>query len=183
MSIRPLAALSSLLLTACAPECPVGFADQDGTCVFDEEAVLDLVTHFDDGSLVKINEEPFMQVLGDTFERNVWMSELPLPGGGREDTTDLYRRIDPNRGDVVLDEEFPVGTLFIHEAVNREEGHGVLVRRDDLDGDTLIPGWWAAKVFDDGTFDLNCGMPCEMCHAPSMRPDTQSLWGVPLDAR
>jgi hypothetical protein len=137
--------------------------------------------HFDDGQLVRINDEPFEQVMGPGLTRNVWVSPVPLddaPGTA----VDLYRLIDPF-SDEELPVEFPIGTLIVHETVDRIEGHTVQVKLGDDHADENGRTWWFGKYFDDGTPDEAECSPCIMCHNPSMRPATDGLFGVTFDAR
>jgi hypothetical protein len=90
----------------------------------------------------------------------------------------LYERVEPSGSDRIA-HDFPVGTVFIHEAVNREEGHGVAVKRSDHTDEYNGSSWWYGKIFDDGTDDTNTCNPCGSCHT---RPETDFVWGVPVSA-
>jgi hypothetical protein len=162
--------------TSCSP----AFVRVGSDCVFDEGAVQELIQSFEQGRFEEINAAPFVQIYGDAIERNVWVTRTPLGDGTT--AADLYRSIDPARGDQVLDRAFPVGTVIVHEAVNREQGHGVQVRRED--GFVADDGgaWWDGKLFDDGTFDENPCNPCSDCHSPDARPGTEGLVGVTREA-
>ncbi|MFZ5476999.1 MAG: hypothetical protein ACOZNI_09520 [Myxococcota bacterium] len=177
-----------LLFLACAPvddtPCPPGFVVDifDGACVFDEDSVVDVVVNMDSSGLVRVNAEPFVQVMGPAFERNVWVSPVPSREEPGADALALYLAIDPEDPDGELWADFPVGTLLVHETVNREEGHTVQVKRDDwLDENGR--GWWFGKYYDDGTKDENACTPCVACHNGDTRPGTEGLWGVPHHAR
>ena len=66
---------------------------------------------------------------------------------GPRDAAELYATIDPTDGGFALEEDFPVGTFIVHEAVNREEGHAIQVKLGPRD----------AEHFDElgrGGFDL-----------------------------
>lgn len=181
--LHPSVVLGLVLTTGCdsAPACPPGFLDLEGTCTFDEGSVLELVRTMDEGVLVKANSEPFIQVTGVSIERNVWISQIEVPEMPELDSLDLYLSIDPYDASAPLAAEFPVGTVLIHEAVNREEGHGVQVKRDDYEN--LVGGdWWFGKVYDDGTYDINACSPCEQCHDPAPREASEGLWGIPEEA-
>ncbi|HNH49938.1 MAG TPA: hypothetical protein PKY30_23035, partial [Myxococcota bacterium] len=72
--------------------------------------------------------------------------------------------------------------VVVHEAVDREEPHGVAVKRADYTNDRGGP-WWFQMVFEDGTFDTSQPyQPCMDCHAADWRP-TEGLWGVPTFAK
>lgn len=159
--------------------CPPLFTRGPEGCVFDEEQVVRTAQTFRDGQLVKINDEPFLQVFGNPIRRNVWVSPIPLPDG--RTAADLYRTVDP-LSEVVLDAAFPVGSIVVHEAVDREEGHAVQVRREDTWDDGNGRHWWFVKYFDDGTVDDSACTPCEACHSATLRPGSDGLWGVPRDA-
>lgn len=176
----------SVLFAGCAESvassnCGPAMIDVAGACVFDEAAALDLITHFDDGSLVKMNRTPFAQYVGDQLTRNVWLAELPV-ADSELTTVDLYDLVDPTDNTTVLPADFPAGTVIVHEAVERSEGHGVLVKRDDGYENAAGEPWWFGKVYDDGTYDLNACLPCESCHT-EIRAGTEGLWGVPVEAR
>ena len=162
--------------------CPPLFRDGPYGCLFDEDAVNEVAQTFRESDLEKINNEPFLQVvtLGTPILRNVWVSPVPLLDGSRT-ASDLYRMINPHASDQ-LDADFPVGTIIVHEAVNGEEGNGIQVRREDTWDDGSGRPWWFAKIFDDGTLDENPCSPCVACHATTVRPGSEGLWGVPREA-
>ncbi len=177
------APLGLLLLPAgcAAPECPPGFVQGAEECEFDQDAVLQLVRTMDAGALVKLNAEPYIPPYSSNpIERNVWVSPVPVPDWGIA-ATDLYLTIDQDDWSTPLEVEFPVGTVIIHEAVNREEPHGVEVKRDDYVDETGRP-WWLRMVYDDGTIDETPREACADCHTESYRP-TEGLWGVPTFAK
>ncbi len=165
--------------------CPPGFTQDGLDCVFDEVAVADLMTRFDDGSLVKINATPFEQTIGPQLVRNVWVSPVPIVGArgleGAQDAAALYREVDPFSEEMISG-EFPVGTLIVHETVNREEGHTVQVKMGGDYEDETGRDWWFGKYYDDGTEDTNDCTPCWSCHTLEVRPNTDGLWGVPREA-
>ncbi len=182
MPLKPSYIPLLLPLGACLTEapCPVAFVVNpiDGACIFDEASVLELVTRFDDGTLAKVNDEPFVQVMDPGIRRNVYMTDYAIGETG-VGTVELYETVSPSGSDE-LTLTFPVGTLIVHEAVDREEGHGVLVKRhrsfDNLNG----TDWWFGKVYDDGTYDTNACTPCTACH---VRNETEGLWGIPTVAQ
>lgn len=185
--MRPSCLLPVALLAACgealvpSDPCPPTFAlAEDGQCAFDEEAVLELVRTFDDGGLVRVNDEPFEQIYGTLIQRNVWITPLPLPGGGTAAT--LYAGIDPDDNVTPLAQDFPTGTVIVHEAIDREEGHGVQIKREEGWVGEDGRDWWFGKIFDDGSYDPNECSPCEMCHSDANRPMTDGLVGVTRDA-
>jgi len=142
------------------------------------------VTTMAEGRLVRVNATPFMQVFGPSLERNVWASPVPIRGMlgvAERDAAALYRTLDPASEGAPLEAAFPVGALFIHETVNREEGHTVQVKRDDYADERGRP-WWFAKVYDDGSYDLNDCSPCSGCHNEGSRPNSEGLFGVPRHA-
>jgi hypothetical protein len=172
-------------LLACAEEtvCPPGFtADDDGVCKFDEDAVTDLLTHFDDGSLVQVNADPYMPVWSATpIRRNVWITRLAVEDSPMN-TVGLYRMINQDDWSNALPAKFPVGTVIVHEAVDREEPHGVEVRRDDYEDDAGR-GWWMRMIDDDGVIeDPSARSACSECHNEEQRP-SEGLWGIPVTAR
>lgn len=169
-------------LLAESATCPPAFSsDETGACVFDEDAVAALVRTFEDAGFVKINAEPFLQIYGTQIERNVWVTPLRTPGL-RITASDLYAAVDPDAPDRPLIDDFPVGTVIVHEAIDRTEGHGVRVKRepgwDSEDGHS----WWFGKIFDDGTPDENECSPCTDCHGPSVLLPTEGLVGVTREA-
>lgn len=185
-----------LALSGCAPEgqCPPGFLRSDEACVFDEPSVLDLVGTMSEGALVQVNREPYMPPMSATpILRNVWVSPVPVVPDC--DTTaadtvaqtapELYFAIDQEGWGPALEVAFPVGTVIIHEAVNREEAHGVEVKRDDY-VDDLGRDWWLRMVYDDGTIDDQSddpyAQPCSSCHNEGVRV-TEGLWGIPAAAK
>ena len=174
--------LSLLLFLGCQPvECPVGFvADQD-TCAFSEARIRKLVQHMDAGDLVRVNREPYMPPYSAwPILRNSWVSPVPVPGENY--TADaLFKSIDQDNWADPLEADFPVGTVIIHEAVNREESHGVAVKRDDYT-DEMGRNWWLRMINDDGTLDDTPRQPCADCHNDAYRP-SEGLWGVPSDAK
>jgi hypothetical protein len=171
-------------LVASAPEspCPPAFAqDETGECVFDEEAVADLMRSFADGDLVQINAEPFPQVTDSNVERNVYITPLFVAPG--LDTVDLYQLVDPYRADDELPFEFPVGTAIVHERVDGLEGSTIQVKREEgFEGDEGRQ-WWFGKYWPDGEPDLVDCTPCILCHTETAHPGTEGLYGVPGDAR
>lgn len=161
--------------------CPPAFALGPEGCVFDEDAVAEIARTFDAGGLVRINAAPFRQYAGSSIRRNVWVTPVPLGNG--QDAVDLYLGVDPTSVAPVGDPlAFPVGTVVVHEAVDREEGHGVTVRREEGWTDEEGRGWYMAKLFDDGTPDAVPCTPCVACHSDAARPATDGLWGVPPSA-
>jgi hypothetical protein len=169
-------------LAACAdPSCPVGFVLTDGVCAFNEAAVQETVRALGSDQLVRVNAEPFVQVLGTQYERNVWVSPVPVPEVEGLDAAALYAMLDPGDGSIRLEAAMPVRTLIVHEAVNREEGHAVAVKRDDY-LDENGRAWWMAKIWDDGSFDENACQPCSDCHSDNVRPNSEGLWGVPHES-
>lgn len=169
-----------LALTSCALSCPPGFPETGGVCRFDEAAVLDLVRGLGDDNLVKVNEDPYMPVYSATpIERNAWVSPVPLPDGRTAD--ELYLEINQDDWSTELDAAFPVGTVIVHEAVNREEAHGVEVKRDDYHDETGR-SWWMRMVYDDGSYDTSDREACADCHQEDWRP-TEGLWGIPTSAK
>ncbi len=168
-----------------APEevCPIGFVDSPQGCVFDEASIQDLMGDFDAGELVRINREPFLQTVGTPLLRNVWVSPVALEGApaGPRDAAELYALVDPEEVNGELPADFPVGTVVVHEAVDREEGHGVQVKLGEP-VDELGRDWWFGKLYDDGAHDTEVCTPCVVCHTAELRPGTDGLWGVPADA-
>jgi hypothetical protein len=109
--------------------------------------------------------------------RNAWISQLPVDGTNM-DTVDLYRSIDQDDFGSSLAYEFPVGTVIVHEAVDREEPHGVEVKRDDY-VDNGGRDWWMRMINDEGTIEPEgTREPCEDCHNNTWRA-SEGLWGVP----
>jgi hypothetical protein len=190
------ASLSADTDDSSTPACGPGFVMTEAGCEFSEEAVAEVVRTFDQGSLVLVNAEPFMQEMGTNIRRNVWVSPTPLDSGDDESAdastfagasdnaltaVDLYLLIDPSEYDTDLPEEFPVGTFILHEAVDREEGHGIQVKLSEPkeeDG----RDWWFGKMFDDGKVDETECSPCIACHNDDVRPTNEGLWGVPTTA-
>ncbi len=182
---RPLLLAVVFLSNACLPwsdgACPAGFSGEAAGCAFDEAAVLDLVTHMDDGQLVKVNAEPYMPVYSSTpMLRNVWVSPLNVPDSDLT-ADELYGTIDQDNWWEPMEDTFPVGTVIIHESVDRIEAHGVEVKRDDY-ADEMGRNWWLAMVNDDGTLDDGYREPCANCHNEGYRV-TAGLWGVPEYAK
>lgn len=173
--------LFALLLAACGAAdgtpCSPGFVATDDGCEFDEDEMLALAGHFDDGSMERVNAEPFDQVMGEALERNVWVAG-PMSSLGLDAAT-LYRGLDPSQGVSPLPAEMPVGTVLVHEAVNGEQGHGIMAKIATYE-EAGEDSWFAAKVWPDGMLDLSDCNPCESCH---VRESTERLWGVPPDAR
>lgn len=168
-------------LDAERPElCPPGFVDDGDGCAFDEDAVIEVMRTFDQGDLVKVNDVPFMQVMGPSLERNIWVSPVPVPGTDMT-AVELYALVRPMM-DEPLPAEFPVGTLIIHETIDRSEGHTVQVKRGEDYDDGFGRNWWTGKFFDDGEPDQDPCSPCVMCHNDDMRPDSDGLYGLPDDA-
>ncbi len=175
------------LLSACdldpaqRSECPPAFeANRDGACAFSEAAVARIMKTYDNGELVKVNAEPFPQITDSDVMRNVWITPLPTVQG--LDTVDLYTLIDPD-GSTELPAAFPVGTVIVHERVDRAEGSTVQVRRELGYANEGGGPWWFGKFYEDGTPDNNDCLPCWTCHTLDMHPDTEGLWGVPMEAR
>ncbi len=172
-------------LLACAEEatCPPGFSlDGEEVCQFDEAALTDLLTHFDDGSLVQVNAEPYMPPYSNTpIRRNVWISRLAIEDSPMN-TVGLYRSINQDDWETALPADFPVGTVIVHEAVDREEPHGVEVRRADYKDDAGR-GWWLRMIDDDGVIeDTTARQPCSDCHNEEQRA-SEGLWGIPTAAK
>lgn len=185
-----------LLIVGCAPEnvdpaedrCYPGYEPGPLGCVFSEDATADTIRHMDDGRLVKINAVPFLQEMGPSLNRNVWVSPVPVPDwfdpntGMQLDAADLYMLVDPSSNDV-LPAEFPIGTLIIHETIDREQGHTVQVK---VGGATFLDengrDWWFGKYFDDGLPDENDCTPCTTCHNDGVRPESDGIMGVPRSA-
>lgn len=177
-------------LTACddfimepapADGCTPGFVEEDGACVFDEMAVAELMRTFEQGELEKVNVASFTQIMGPPLERNVWVTPLPVEGTDLT-AADLYQLVVPF-DDARLPAAFPVGTLIIHETVDRSEGHTVQVKLDDDYDDGAGRSWWTGKYYDDGEPDLNDCTPCIACHNMDARPESEGLIGLPDDAR
>jgi hypothetical protein len=163
--------------------CPPTFREEeDGSCVFDEDAVVELAQTFRNGDLEKINAEPFLQVFaaGPRIRRNVWVTPLDLREGVGS-AADLYAEVDP-AADTVLDRRFPVGTVIVHEAVDGEEGNAIQVKRERGYDDGFGRQWWFTKIHEDGTPDDNPCAPCVTCHSLDIRPGSDGLWGVPREA-
>jgi len=184
-----------ILLTGCndvlvgveEEACPPGFVEGAEGCEFDELAVVEVLRSFDDGSLVRINAVPFVQTMGPNLLRNVWVSPVPinnavLSAGPQMDAADLYMEVDPYDHEAILSAEFPIGTLIVHETVNREEGHTVQVKLGADHADENGRDWWFGKYYDDGTPDTNDCSPCTTCHTSDARPNSDGLWGVPREA-
>ena len=154
----------------------------DDGCAFSEEAVQAVVSNLENEGLVLINPEPFMQLFGTLVRRNVWVSPVALdaPTAELADAVDLYALVDPEVSEA-LPAAFPIGTLIVHEAVDREEGHGVQVKISHGDGKTDT-GWWFGKIWDTGEPDENACAPCIECHSPVHRQPSEGLWGVPASA-
>jgi len=159
------------------PPCSPGFVEDDGACLFDEVAVADLMRTLADGRLEKVNDAPFLQVMGPPLERNVWVTPIPVEGTDLT-AADLYRLVVPDRHEP-LPAAFPVGTLIVHETVDRSEGHTVQVKLDEDYDDGAGRSWWTGKFYDDGEPDLNDCTPCIACHNHEAQPETEGLIGVP----
>jgi hypothetical protein len=172
------------LLLACDAElvCAPGFVNVDEVCSFSEAEVASLMTRFDQGELVKINSEVFMDYAVNV-ERNVWVSPVPLGEDTLLTAVDLYQEIDPNDDETILSQDFPVGTLIVHERIDGFEGHTVQVKLGADFSDELGRDWWFGKFYDDGTADEVACEPCENCHSQEQRPNTDGLWGVASDFR
>ena len=187
MRSRFVLALASIPLLGCQPDsplgelaCPAGSLPKDGACAFDEPSVVELIRSMGDGPLEKVNATEFRQQFGPSFARNVWVLPVPVEGHAL-DAVDLYRAIDPEAAGNTLQAPFPIGTVIVHETVDREEGHTVQVKRNDWQ-DANGRSWWFGKFFDDGTADEVPCTPCEACHTLTMRPGSEGLWGVPREA-
>ena len=148
---------------------------------FNEADVLELVRTLGQNELVRVNPEPYMPVYSARpMLRNVWISQLPVPNSDL-DTVDLYASIDQDNWWEPMEDVFPVGTVIVHESVDREEAHGIEVKRDDY-VDDLGRNWWLAMVDDGGVIQDSYGAPCSDCHNEEYRV-TAGLWGVPESAK
>lgn len=185
--LRGLLLLGVFLMVGCGTDCPPGFVAGRDECRFDEASVLDFVSHMDDGSLVKVNKEAYLPPYSSKpYMRNTWVSPVKINDDRDDDRTaaDLFKSIDQDNWSDPLEDEFPVGTVIIHEAVNREEAHGVEIKRDDYEDDIGRP-WWMVMVYDDGSYqepDPAWDYGCYECHSESYRP-SEGLWGVPTMAK
>lgn len=167
--------------------CPPGFPeDAKGLCIFDEDAVSDIITSFEDGGFERVTPETYTMQTEPWWPHNVWISDGAVVHGDGTETSlaDLYASIDPDDPEFVLDSPLPAGTIILHVA-DGPPFRGVFVKRQA----EYLPeenDWWLGNFMDDGTpVDRTACNPitCMECHTMDDRADrTDLLWGVPRDA-
>lgn len=166
--------------------CPPGFPSAPEGCVFDSAAFAEVIRRFRLEGFVRVNSETFIQLLGPTKRRDVYVSDslAELADGTPTTAAALYASIDPWDPAAVLPGTFPKGTVLIHH------------NPDDVQFEVMVkrhPGfspnendWWFARFFDDGTLGSTDPGPygtCMDCHIMEDRATrTDLVWGVPREA-